>query len=164
VRRDLWAGILLGLVTGWTILLIRRRRFFDTPVRLTVLSGSLAAVLMLQYIVFAPPILARNERRRPIAARVNSLVPTGEPLYVYRPGYLDVLFYVRQPLEYVIEPTQIDARVRFLLVRDRVYRQFQKDPALAGRFGNTLCTFPHGSGGDFRLVELQKAGDAKAME
>jgi 4-amino-4-deoxy-L-arabinose transferase-like glycosyltransferase len=154
VRTDLWAAIILLAAVCLTVVLIRRRGLFRTPVHLALLSAVLVAVLMLEYSLFMPRLMQRGEIRRPIGTKLNSLVPADETLYVYKPGCQDFLFYVREPLEYLVEPGQIDSRVHYLLLGDAAYQQFQAEPALAAQLGGTLHSFTYRRHGEFRLVKL----------
>jgi hypothetical protein len=138
------------------LLFVRERAAFHTPVHLSVLSGLVVVVLALQYVHFAIPVMQRTESRRPAAAQLNARVPAAQTLYVFKPGYQSFLFYVREPLEYVIEPGQIDAHVRFLLMRDDAYQELKDQPALALRLPKLLCTVA-GRKFDFHLLELSPA-------
>ena len=100
-----------------------------------------------------PRLMQRKEIRRPIGTKLNSLVPADETLYVYKPGCQDFLFYVREPLEYLVDPSQIDSRVHFLLLGEPAYQQFQEAPALAAQLGGTLHSFTYRKHGEFHLVK-----------
>lgn len=153
VRTDLWATIILFAAVCLTVVLLRRRGLFRTPVHLAFLCALLVAVLMLEYALFMPRLMQRKEIRRPIAATLNSLVPAGETLYAYKPGFQDFLFYVREPLEYLVEPHQIDGSVHYLLLGEPAYQKFKEDPALAAQLGETLHSFTYRHHGDFRLIK-----------
>ncbi len=154
VRRDLWAAVALCGTACLALLAVRARESFQSPVRLALLSAALAVVLMIQFSLFAPVLLAKTEKRRPVAAEVNSLVPAPDTLYVFKPGYQAFLFYLREPFEYLLEPPQIDQRVRFLLVREDAWQKLKDDPVLAARQPRTLYSFA-GHTFDFRLLELR---------
>ena len=85
---------------------------------------------------------------------LNSLVPDYEPIYVHKPGCQDFLLYVRAPVEYLLDPAQIDGRVRFLLLRDGACQQLKDRSAIASQLGKTLYRFTYRFEGDSRLVEL----------
>jgi 4-amino-4-deoxy-L-arabinose transferase-like glycosyltransferase len=165
IRTDLWAVVILGAAACLTIVLLRRRGLFRTPVQLTLLSALLGVVLMLEYALFVPRAHGRAEERRPVAATVASFLPPAEPLYLYRPGCLDFLFYLGRPIEYLLEPSQIDSRIRFLLLPEPAYRQLQEPPA-AVQLGRTLYRFTFRHYGDFRLLDLScpQAGRANVVE
>jgi 4-amino-4-deoxy-L-arabinose transferase-like glycosyltransferase len=154
IRRDLWAAVVLCGTACLALLAVREREAFSSPVRLALLSAALAVVLMIQYALFAPVLMVKAEKRRPVAAEVNALVPEPNTLYVFKPGYQAFLFYLREPFEYLVEPPQIDQRVRFLLLREDAYQTLKEDPVLAARQPRTLYCFP-GHTFDFRLLELR---------
>lgn len=153
VRHDLWTAVALCGTACLTLLVVRERRTFCSPVRLASLSAVVAVVVMMQYALFVPGLMARTEMRRPVAARVNALVDTSDTIYIFKPGHQAFLFYIREPLEYLVEPSQIDERVRFLLLREDAYQQLKDDPALAARRPGTLYRFA-GHMSDFRLLDL----------
>jgi hypothetical protein len=153
VRTDLWALILLGAVVCLAVVLLRRRALFRTPVQLALLSALLGVVLMLEYALFVPRAHQRAEERRPVAAMLETFIPARESLYLYRPGSLDFLFYLRRPFEYLIDPTQIDHRVRFLLLPEPRYQELQAQSASVAPLGKTVYQFTFRHYGDFRLLE-----------
>jgi 4-amino-4-deoxy-L-arabinose transferase-like glycosyltransferase len=155
-RMDLWGAVLLCVAVCLAVLVVRERAVFHTPIHLSLLSAVLVIVLTLQYVHFLRPLAEKSETYRPAAAKLNALVPSEETLYVFRPGYQPFLFYVREPLEYLIEPAQIDAHVRFLLMREDAYQQLKDESALALRQPRTVSPIP-GRKFEFRLLELGPA-------
>jgi 4-amino-4-deoxy-L-arabinose transferase-like glycosyltransferase len=153
VRRDVWAVVFLGAVACLMPVLWRRRALFRTPPNLAMLSALLGAILTLEYVLFLTPVLQRSDVRRPIAAALTSLLPDSESLHVYQPGYLDLLFYVRRPVEYVLDPAQIDEHVHYFLVSESNYQRLQSQPAIAGRLGRTVYDFSYRHRGAYRLLE-----------
>ncbi|NQU75985.1 MAG: glycosyltransferase family 39 protein [Planctomycetes bacterium] len=127
--------------------------------RLSVATSSVTAILVLEYAVFALPIVTAVQNRRPAAAAVNAMVPSGQTVYVYRPGYQPFLFYVRQPLAYLVKPEDIDGRVRYLLLGG----DFLAAPEVKARLGDrqirTLCEFELSERvrGRYRLIEVGAA-------
>ena len=85
---------------------------------------------------------------------MNSLVPKQETIYAFKPGYLPFLFYIREPVTYLTEAGQIDDHVRFLLVREDVYRQLKEYPRLRLRSAATLYDFNYTHRGVVRLIQL----------
>lgn len=158
---SLWTFVLLAATVSGTIVLVRWRMLFRTPVPLTILSAVFAAVVTILSYRFALPLMAQAEERRPVAALVNAKLPADEPLYVYGTGFQDFCFYLRAPLEYLTDPNQIDERVRLLLVHERAYQELRKNPVVAPQIGRTLCDFTRGLEGNFRLLELTKAAGGK---
>jgi 4-amino-4-deoxy-L-arabinose transferase-like glycosyltransferase len=154
VRGGIWSAVLLCSAICLTIILVKERQALQTSVSLALVSGLLAILVTLQYAMFAPVHMHRGEVNRPLAAEVNSLVPEHETIYAFRPGYLPFLFYVREPVTYLTEPGQIDNRVRFLLVREEVYRQLKEDPRFNLRPTATLCDLTYTHRGVVRLIQL----------
>jgi 4-amino-4-deoxy-L-arabinose transferase-like glycosyltransferase len=155
-RIDLWGAVLLCVAVCLAVLLVRERAMFHTPIHLSLLSAVLLAMLTLQYVYFLEPLWEKNEVSRPVGARVKSLVSDGATIYALRPEYQTFLFYIRAPMEYLLEPGQVDGRVRFLLVRTDACPTLLDEPPLALRQPRTLCTFS-GHKADYQLVELSPA-------
>ncbi len=159
VHRTLGALLVLGGAACLTVLLLRRGRAFDRPVPLTLLSASLAAVLMLQYALLRPSLSNQEDSDGRFAAeRVNSLVPARATIYTLPAPEATLLFFIREPLEYLRQPAQIDEGVRFLLLREEIYLQLAPGPLLAQRQPRTLCRFS-GPRSNFRLLELHTNDD-----
>lgn len=154
VERRFWPAILAVAVIPATIVLFRRRKRFQTPASLSALTGSLVVILMVQYVSFLVPIIRNGEVRRPIAAQINALVPDGETLYVFKPGYQAFLFYVREPMDYVVRPDQIDPGVRYLLIREEAFKKLAGSEALASRSPTVRYSSTYRHKGDFLLLEL----------
>ena len=150
------AAIIVSAVTICTaVIILRRRLLVNNVVRLSVVTAILTVVVMLQYAVFAVPIIKEHQRRRPAAQVVNKMVPAGETVYVYRPGYQAFLFYVRPPLQYALTPDEVDSNVRYLLLEDE-YLQMLKDEAdISSRSMQVLHKFSDDIKGEYRLVHLE---------
>jgi hypothetical protein len=54
---------------------------------------------------------------KPIAARIDALVPKSEPLYALDPDYQPFLFYIRSRLVYVSRVDDLPLSARYLLVQ-----------------------------------------------
>jgi hypothetical protein len=63
------------------------------------------------------PALQKRAKIKPIAARIDGLVPRGETLYALDPSYQPFLFYVQSHLVYVSRLDELPADARYLLVR-----------------------------------------------
>jgi 4-amino-4-deoxy-L-arabinose transferase-like glycosyltransferase len=57
------------------------------------------------------------------AATINAALPANEPVYVVNPRYVPVLFYVREPLEYVRSVADLPAKTHYFLVRADTEKQ-----------------------------------------
>lgn len=110
-------GMAVSAVTICTaIIVFYKRILLNSVFRLVIATGLLTSVIMLQYSAFAIPIINKYDFRRPVAAIVNKSVPGGQTIYVLKSGYQPFLFYVRQPLKYLLDYDQINDNVHYLLV------------------------------------------------
>ncbi|MGI8436658.1 MAG: ArnT family glycosyltransferase [Chthoniobacterales bacterium] len=81
------------------------------------LITALTCVVMIGYGFAVTPFLGRREKVRNIAARINQAIPPNETLYAVDPDYQPWLFYVREPLVYLPELTDVPADARDILVQ-----------------------------------------------
>jgi hypothetical protein len=72
---------------------------------------------MLIYSLAIIPLLQRREKIRPIAARIEAALPPNESLYAVDPDYQPYLFYLRRPIVYVSEVSDLPRAARALLVQ-----------------------------------------------
>lgn len=121
------AAVLLAASLAAALWTWRIREKIVGGLNLTLVTGLLIALCMLNYVVLIAPARMSTECRRPAAAAVNALVPPGETIYVYAPGYQSFLFYVRPPLKYLTEPDELTAQTHYLLMPVRHLR----NPAVA---------------------------------
>lgn len=149
-----WPAIVAVLVICVTVIVFRERSRWQTPVLLSVLTALLVAIFMIQYILAFPTIARDSEERRPFASQINTLVPEGETLYVYKPGYQAFLFYVREPMDYLVRPDQIDSSVRYLLIREETYEELAENDVFVSHSPTVLYNSTYRHKGDFLLLEL----------
>lgn len=82
----------------------------------TVAAGALTMVLLVHsYAAFVAPEFERISKLRPFAATVNHLVPAGQPVAVFRPGYEAFVFYLREPVVFPLGPEEA-SRHDYLLI------------------------------------------------
>ncbi len=62
---------------------------------------------MLIYSLAIIPLLQRREKVRPIAAQLDAAIPPNESLYAVDPDYQPFLFYLRRPIVYVSEVSDL---------------------------------------------------------
>jgi 4-amino-4-deoxy-L-arabinose transferase-like glycosyltransferase len=93
---------------AWT----RARRF-----RFVIGTALVAGLLVGIYAVAIIPRLESRSKVKPIAARIDELVPDNEPLYALDPDYQPFLFYVRSRLVYVNRLDEVPLTARYLLVQ-----------------------------------------------
>ncbi len=78
---------------------------------------SLAGLLLVIYAVAIVPNLQKRSKVKPIAARIDRLVPENEPLYALDPDYQPFLFYLRTRLIYVNRLDEVPVNARYLLLQ-----------------------------------------------
>src|SRR5437899_8377166 len=61
-------------------------------------------------------VLRNRQQVKKAAAEINALVPAGETLYAVDPDYQPVLFYVKAPLIYATEMTNLPRHTHYFLV------------------------------------------------
>ena len=106
---------LLGPASFLAALLLTERR----QLRLVLVIAAVTATALLIYGFALIPQLKSREKVRPVAARINAILPPGIPLYAVDPDYQPFLFYVRDPIVYVRAVDEVPTGARFLLVQPR---------------------------------------------
>lgn len=91
--------------------------------RLVIYTAIAAAIALCLYAVAVMPALQRRAKVRPIAAQIDALVPSSEPLYAVDPDYQPFLFYVRSRLVYVSGVDDLPPGARYLLIQPERERQ-----------------------------------------
>lgn len=90
----------------------------------TIVTTTCAAIL-----IYALAIIPRlRPRLRPIAAKIEKVVPESERLYAIDPDYQPFLFYVHRPIVYVGDATDLPGDTKFFLVQSD-----EEDAALSAR-------------------------------
>lgn len=146
---------LLVLVAGAALVFATGRIALNNSVRAV---GSLSVVMMLaamNWAIFTPMLRAGTETRRIWGHAVNEQVPPGATVYAYDPGNQIFLFYVREPLDFIVRPEQVDARVNYLLVGDAEYLRDGLEEQLRGRRKTEMLRFSYRNEKDFRLLSLE---------
>jgi hypothetical protein len=83
-----------------------------------VIGTAIAASIVLSIYGFAiVPILQRHPKVKPIAEKIDRLVPNGETLYAIDPDYQPFLFYVRSHLIYASRVEDVPTSARYLLIQ-----------------------------------------------
>jgi 4-amino-4-deoxy-L-arabinose transferase-like glycosyltransferase len=62
-------------------------------------------------------VLHNRQQVTRAAATINAALPVNGPVYAVNPRYVPMLFYVREPLEYVSSLANLPANTRYFLVR-----------------------------------------------
>ncbi len=148
-----WA--IAGLTVAITAAVFWRERWLRGVLNLTVATALLMSVGIFQYAVFGMAIMREGQKLRTSAAMVNKIVPAEETVYVFRPGNQPFLFYIRPPLEYVLEVQELDEEVRYLLLEKAWLEELRKYPQIASRSPRVAYTFTKHIRGRYRLIELR---------
>lgn len=156
VTRTLPAFAVSALTICITIVVFRKHALFQNTLRLSLATALLTVVVMLQYSTFGVSIITANEKRRPEAYAVNRIVPPGKTVYVFRPSNQlnPVLFYVRPPLNYVLDANQIHTQVRYLLLKQMDLEKLKTQDQISNRDPKVLHKFTDKIPDSYRLVEL----------
>ncbi len=118
--------------------LIRRWRELRGGPLLSLATAGVVAVSILLYTgTVVAHVGAHDAPNRRAAAAVAEHVPPGETAHVYDPGYEAFLFYVDRPVEYVLEPDELGASTRYVLVS----RKAAEAPAVGGRLERANLRF-----------------------
>jgi hypothetical protein len=120
---ELVAAMAALAIIGGMLWLIRTR--LSSGVDLALVTAVMAAVFVLLSVQVYSSLWPHGEKRRAEAMQINEAVPAGQTLYVFRPSYQRFLIFLRQPVQYLLEPRQMSPQVRYLLLasepRDEAY-------------------------------------------
>ena len=98
---------------AWLVAILLREKL-----RLVLVVAGIACIAMLAYGFAATPFLQRREKVRNIAAQINQAAALpNEPLYAVDPDYQPFLFYVRDPIVYLDNVSQVPVTARYVLVQ-----------------------------------------------
>jgi 4-amino-4-deoxy-L-arabinose transferase-like glycosyltransferase len=151
------AWIVVGVTVLAAVLGLPRLWSLKSSFGLTMAMGLLCGLAMLQYVGFVAPVRKDQEKQRPAAQAIDDLVPSDQTLYSYKPGYHALFFYIRHPAEFLLEPQEIDSKVRYLLLE----KEDLDDPQVQSRLGQSAKVLYEVSpriSGDMRLLDLRPAG------
>jgi 4-amino-4-deoxy-L-arabinose transferase-like glycosyltransferase len=85
--------------------------------RLVIVTAVVAGVLLCVYAVAMVPVLQRRAKLKPIAGKIDRLVPDAARLYALDPDYQPFLFYIRKRLVYVNRLDELPLNARYLLLQ-----------------------------------------------
>lgn len=85
--------------------------------RFVIVTAIVASFGLCVYAAAVVPYLQRRSKVKPIAQKIDRLVPNGEPLYAVDPDYQPFLFYVRSHVIYVSRLNDVPTTARYLLVQ-----------------------------------------------
>lgn len=150
-----FVGVLVAVIAiGVAGVAIRNRGVFEQRIGRLWGTTAIAFVAALGYAAFATELLKERERYRPTALALDELVPGDATLHLYKPGPQEFLFYVKHPVDFALEPVDVNTDVDFLAVRRADLEMIRDSGALAGRQVDELYEFTPRIEGEFRLVRL----------
>jgi hypothetical protein len=84
------------------------------------------------YAADAVPLIRRSDDVRPIAKRIDALIPAGKELVLYDPGWQPAIFYLRTQYRYAPVLERIPHDAEFILARRAAEKRLrEKRPDLA---------------------------------
>jgi 4-amino-4-deoxy-L-arabinose transferase-like glycosyltransferase len=95
----------------------------ERRLRLVLTTAVVAGIALCLYAIAVVPHLQRRSKVKPIAAQIDGLVPSSEPLYAVDPDYQPFLFYVRSRLVYVSQVEEVPRNAHYLLVQPEKEQQ-----------------------------------------
>jgi hypothetical protein len=95
---------------------VRLPRWLHAP-RLPLIAAVACAAVVAAYVVFVVPHRAQRAKVRNIAAQLNASLPRNEPLYAIDTDYQPALFYVREPIVYLVSAAELPSDARCILIR-----------------------------------------------
>jgi 4-amino-4-deoxy-L-arabinose transferase-like glycosyltransferase len=106
----------------WLLAILIREHALLWPKSLRkAITGTVVAITgaMLIYSLAIIPLRQKREKVRPIAARIDAVLPPHEPLYAVDPNYQPYLFYLQRPIVYVDRIGELPGVARYVLVQPK---------------------------------------------
>ena len=153
-------GIAVAVVTVAAVIGILKNR--KKLVTIPKLSGAMGVVIMLvvlQFNVFAVEIISSREKFRSFRETADELVAEDETIYVYKSDYQPVLFYIREPMEYVSLEEISDKKVKYLVTLVSVLEELGESGVLSADDYTQVHKFEHSRKknlGGLVMVEIKR--------
>ena len=135
-------------------LLKYKERINNTPTICAALAGLMVMFAIIWQGFGIPAYIHINERYRPAAAAVNSIVPENENICLYRPGYKTFTFYMRKPLTFILEKEKIDNSVEYLVISRPMFDELLTDTAIKSRNPEIVYEFSDMIEGQVILIKF----------
>ena len=148
-----WAAAATVAIAGGVWLVAAK---LQGGLRLALATAAVMAVAALQYATFYSPFLPL--KFRPTAAAFNAAVPAGQRLYCYQPQKEPLMFYLREPMEYLFRPKEIDANVRYMVIRTLQLDDPKIAAGIAPRAVKNLGRYKGHKNVEYQLVQLTPGG------
>ncbi len=153
---------LIVVVTAATCgVVLWNRKSFNNVVRLSILQSILTVLAVMQFAVFYVTYRERSEsgiKFRSAGYAVNTIVPEDETVYVYRPGFEPFMFYVKEPVKYVLSTEEIDDDIRYLLAEDKYFEELEASEEFYSRHPKYIYVFSDHLKRKYRQGTYRKGG------
>lgn len=127
------ASAIAPLVGGWSIggglaaalglilclLVWKQRRSWHSAPSFTAASAALMVVITLVYAAAVVPRMTAQDDVRPVAPKIEAMIPPGQTLHVLDINYQPELFYLRRPVKYHAEWKEVPESAEWVLIRSR---------------------------------------------
>jgi len=151
------AGLVSAVVLAICAVFLARRAISLTPPLLAGASAALIGAGSLLYAAAAVPWINSRDDLRPLARAIDSAVPAGKPLFLYNPGYVAAIFYLRTPVRYAPTTEAIPPDAEWLLARAK-----ERDRLAEKRPEFIVAQSLKGKRGEEFLL-LQRHGEAQKL-
>lgn len=102
-------------VPAW--LRLRRPERLVPKLRMPIVIAMLVAVAMCGYAFGAVPFLRKREKVRTIAQQIDAAVGNGGTVFAVNPDYQPFLFYLKSPLSYISDISEVPPAATYVLVQ-----------------------------------------------
>ena len=153
--------VALVLAVCATAIVFWKRKEIQDTLGLTLVTGLVCIIGMLQWTSFGLDIVTSRETRRPAAMAINGAMPVGETIYIYKPiSYLyPTVFRLRPPIDYVLDANDVNEQMHYLLIKKADLETLKADKKIGSyREKAAFKLFPR-KPEEFYLVELDRSRD-----
>jgi 4-amino-4-deoxy-L-arabinose transferase-like glycosyltransferase len=135
--------IFSGVVICATLVIFWKHKSIQGAVALSLVTSALVVILILQYSTFGQEFLISKELRRPAAMKINKIVPAGDTIYIFKPRslFLPTIFYLRPPIDYVLDINEINEQVHYLIVEKPILEKLKSNNRTSKRSSKVLYKF-----------------------
>lgn len=151
-----WLVVIITLLTCGAVFVYRD--YFRNVERLALLQSILTVLVVFQFAVFYVTYRERSVKFRPAGYAVNTIVPEDEPVHVYQPGFEPFLFYVNEPLRYVLSPEEIGPEVDYLIAEDKYFEELEASDNFTSRHPKYIYEFSDQLKRKYRHGQYLKGG------
>jgi hypothetical protein len=120
--------------------------------RLAIIGAVLSALL---FPLRAATFLRDHERIKPIAAKINAVLPANQRLYAIDPYIQSFLIYVHSPITYLTSMDQLPPDAHYVLIQTKDRLKIEKDQIWLSRRPRLIEWTPRHRGQSAMLFEVQ---------